>query len=77
MLYRDGVPLEVIAKAFGHSSVEVTRAHYAFASEDQMLDVARKQTDVIPEAKSESAEPTDEEKLWPESMDDLNKILGF
>ena len=75
MLYRDGVPLEVIAKAFGHASVEVTRAHYAFDSEEQMLNVARKQTDVIPEAKTEEEAGT--KKLYPENMDDLNKILGF
>jgi site-specific recombinase XerD len=75
MLYRDGVPLEVIAKVFGHASVEVTRAHYAFASEDQMLEVARKQTHVIPEAVDNNAK--EEEHLWPENVKELSKMLGF
>ncbi len=77
MLYRDGVPLETISKSFGHASVEVTRAHYAFPSEDQMLDAARKQTDVIPKAQGSESPSDEEEQIYPENMEELKKILGF
>ena len=75
MLYRDGVSAEEIAKMFGHSSVEVTRSHYAFESEDQLLDIARKQADVIPEVNVKEAK--EDEQLWPENLDELRKVLGF
>ncbi len=34
-LYRDGVPIEAIAVAMGHSSTQTTRDHYAFPSLEQ------------------------------------------
>ena len=81
MLYRNEVPLEVIAKTFGHANVEVTKAHYAFPSEEQILNVSRKQKDAIPEAegnlKGDSDDHKREGQIYPENYDDLKKILGF
>ena len=77
MLYRDGVPLEVIARMFGHANVEVTKEHYAFPSEEQMLDTARKQTDVIPSTEENEVPGKNLEQAWPNDMNELKKILGF
>ena len=77
-LYRDGVPLEVVSRFLGHSSVEVTRKHYAFESKEQQLETARRQTGAIPKTDSPQTDGADvEEKLYPDDMDELMKILGM
>lgn len=67
MLYRDSVPLESISIMLGHSSTKTTRDHYTSPSYEQMRRIANRKNEAIPE----------ELQIWPDSEDEMSKILGF
>ena len=67
MLYRDGVPLEVISVMLGHSNTKTTREHYTSPSYEQMREIANKKNRVIP----------DEEQIWTDDENEMSRILGF
>jgi site-specific recombinase XerD len=66
-LFRDNVPLEVIAIKFGHANTKTTRDHYSSPSHDQLRELANKRNEVIPEV----------EPLWPDDEDKISEILGL
>ena len=67
LLYRDGVPLEAIARMLGHAGTQTTRDHYSSPSVEQMRRIVHKKADAIP----------DEVQLWPDDEDELTAILGL
>lgn len=68
-LYRDGVPLEVIATAMGHASIQTTRDHYAFPSLEQKRQAMNKGNGVIASEK--------EEKEWPDDETEFARLCGL
>ena len=66
-LYRDGVPLEAVARKLGHANTQTTRDHYSTPSNDQIRELAEKANKAVP----------DVEPLWPEDEAELTKILGL
>ena len=68
-LYRDGVPIEAIAVAMGHASIQTTKDHYAFPSLEQKRASMEKGTGVISSGK--------EEPEWPDSEDELARLCGL
>ncbi len=71
-LYRDGVPLEVIAEMLGHQSIVTTRKHYAKPSPESLELHLQKGTEVIPEFHEEG----DEIRLW-ENDAEFAKFVGL
>lgn len=65
-LYRDGVPLEMIAAILGHSSSETTRI-YAIPSVEQMREALKK------------GQVTNQttEKLWEGKDDEIRRMFGL
>lgn len=68
-LYRDGVPIEVIAVAMGHANIQTTRDHYAFPSLEQKRQAMDKGSGVITSAK--------EEREWPDDETELARMCGL
>ncbi len=68
-LYRDGVPIEAIAVAMGHSSTQTTRDHYAFPSLEQKKAVMEQGEGLVISAK--------EERQWPDDENELARICGL
>lgn len=64
-LYRDGVPLEMIAAILGHSSTETTK-RYAIPSVEQMR-----------EALEKGQETDDTEHLWEGKEDEIRRMFGL
>lgn len=65
-MYRDGVPLEMVAAILGHANTETTKI-YAMPSPDQLR-----------EALSRGEEPfTTEEKKWLGREDEMKKLFGL
>ena len=79
-LLRDGVPLEDVSEFLGHSSVEVTRNHYAFSSKEQKIEVSRHAAQFVANASAQN-EPNDAknepQKLWINHLDDIDKAFGL
>jgi len=69
-LYRDGVEIEAIAVAMGHSSIQTTRDHYAFPSMEQ-------KQQVIDQGDSLVISRTKETKEWPDDEDKLARLCGL
>lgn len=65
-LYRDGVPLELVAAILGHSSSETTKI-YAIPSVDQMREALSK-------GQTEEAET---EKIWEGKEAEIRKLFGL
>jgi site-specific recombinase XerD len=68
-LYRDGVPIEVIAVAMGHANVQTTKDHYAFPSLEQNRATMEKGTGVIASG--------NEKPEWPDSEEELARLCGL
>lgn len=63
-LYRDGVPVEAIAAAMGHASIQTTKNHYASPSMDQTKATMDKGNELVISRKDAKREyPTDEGEL--------------
>lgn len=68
-LYRDGVPIEAIAVAMGHSSTQTTRDHYAFPSLEQKKAVIEQGAGLVISTK--------EDRQWPDDENELARICGL
>lgn len=68
-LYRDGVAIEAIAVAMGHSSIQTTKDHYAFPSLEQKKQAMEKGAGVIL--------PINEDPEWPNDEDELARLCGI
>lgn len=68
-LYRDGVPIEAIAVAMGHSSTQTTKDHYAFPSLEQKKAVMEQGNGLVISKK--------EEKAWPDDENEIARICGL
>ncbi len=68
-LYRDGVPIEAIAVAMGHSSTQTTRDHYAFPSLEQKKAVMEQGAGLVISTK--------EDRQWPDDENELARICGL
>jgi len=65
-MYRDGVPIEMVAAILGHSSSETTKI-YAIPSVDQLREaIAKGQPDL-----------KKEERLWTDKEDDMRAMFGL
>ena len=73
LLLRDGAPSEQISAFPGHAGIEVTRRHCAVPSDEQLIELARKGSDVIPDDENGDTP----EKLRGDDMDDPDKIFNF
>jgi site-specific recombinase XerD len=67
MLYRDNVPIEVVAIKLGHANTKTTRDHYTSPSHEQLRQLAAKRSVFIP----------DVEPIWPDNEDEMSRILGL
>jgi integrase len=65
-LYQSGVPLELISRILGHSSIETTRI-YASASLEIMREAMSGAIDTLPK----------EEPLWKLNEDELARLCGL
>jgi len=65
-MYRDGVPIEMVAAILGHSSSETTKI-YAIPSVDQLREAIEKGQ---PDLKKE-------ERLWTDKEDDMRAMFGL
>ena len=65
-LYRDGVPIEMIAAILGHSSSETTKI-YAIPSVEQMKEALKIDQD----------ETDNPEHLWEGKEDQIRKMFGL
>jgi len=68
-LYRDGVPIEAIAVAMGHASVQTTKNHYAFPSLKQKKAVMEQGNGLVISKK--------EEQEWPDDDEEFAKLCGL
>ena len=68
-LYRDGVAIEAIAVAMGHSSIQTTKDHYAFPSLEQKRSAMEKGTGVIASGK--------EIQEWPDDENERARLCGL
>lgn len=68
-MYRDGVPIEAIATAMGHASIQTTRDHYAFPSLEQKRQAMEQGNGVIASQK--------EEKEWPDDENEIARLCGL
>ena len=68
-LYRDGVPIEAIAVAMGHSNVQTTKDHYAFPSLEQKKQVMEQGGGLVVSKK--------EEPDWPDDDEEIAKLCGL
>ena len=66
-LYQNGVPIEIVSRFLGHSSLETTKKHYAFPSLEQLRSAMDAGSDV----------PVSEEALWEGHEDELAKLCGL
>ena len=66
--HRSGVPMEVIAEILGHSSVDTTRASYAFSSPKSL----KSHID-----KTQKEDCKKEEKLWVGKEKELSQLCGL
>lgn len=67
-LYRDGVPIEAIAIAMGHASIQTTKDHYAFPSLSQKKEIIECGSVIAPD---------NEQQIWPEDEAELAAICGL
>ena len=67
-LYQNGVPIEIISRFLGHSSVETTKDHYAYPSMEQLRQATN--------AGAEDCEGK-ETPLWLGHEDELAKMCGL
>lgn len=66
-LYQNGVPIEMVSRLLGHSSIETTKDHYAYPSLKQMR-----------EAMDAGSSPSEKEQpLWVGHEDELAKLCGL
>ena len=68
-LYRDGVAIETIAVAMGHSSIQTTKDHYAFPS----LEQKRKAMEIGNPVISSGNEVPE----WPDDEDEFARLCGL
>ena len=68
-LYRDGVAIETIAVAMGHSSIQTTKDHYAFPSLEQKRKAMEIGNHVIPSG--------NEVPEWPDDEDEFARLCGL
>lgn len=68
-LYRDNVPLEAIAVAMGHASIQTTRDHYAFPSLEQKRLAMEKGNGVIVKQS--------QKKEWPDDDEEMARLCGL
>lgn len=68
-LYRDGVAIETIAVAMGHSSIQTTKDHYAFPS----LEQKRKAIEIGNPVISSGNEVPE----WPDDEDEFARLCGL
>ena len=66
-MYRDGVDISIVSRHLGHNDIKTTKDHYTTPSPEQMKEIARKRTQMIP----------DEEKLWSDDENEISKELGL
>ena len=68
-LYRDGVAIEAIAVAMGHSSIQTTKDHYAFPSLEQKRQAMETGNAVISAGT--------EEQEWPDDEAEFARLCGL
>lgn len=68
-LYRDGVPIEVIAVAMGHASTQTTKDHYAFPSLRQKRAVMEQGGGLVVSKR--------EDPEWPDDDEEIAKLCGL
>ena len=73
LLLRDGGSLEDISVFLGHASIETTRKHYAFLSEEQKKKLAKKNNNALPTVEDTGQTQT---KLW-NTGDELTDLFDF
>lgn len=69
-LYRDGVAIEAIAVAMGHSSIQTTKDHYAFPSLEQKREAMKRGDSLV-------ISKTNEKKEWPDDEAELARLCGL
>ena len=69
-LYRDGVPIELLASTLGHALVQTTKTHYAYPSLKQKREALEK-------GQVGTLSAPDEEQEWPDDEDELAKLCGL
>lgn len=69
-LYRDGVAIEAIAVAMGHSSIQTTKDYYAFPSLEQKREVMNQGNSLV-------ISKNNEEKEWPDDENELARLCGL
>jgi site-specific recombinase XerD len=67
-LYQNGTPIEIVSRFLGHSSIETTKAHYAFPSLEQMRNAMNSGNENMPQTES---------ALWIGHEDELARICGL
>lgn len=67
-LYQNGVPIEMVARFLGHSSIDTTKNHYAFASLEQLR---------LAMQKAETTETDSLTALWKGHEDELSNMCGL
>ncbi|MCR5788555.1 MAG: tyrosine-type recombinase/integrase, partial [Lachnospiraceae bacterium] len=66
-LYQNGIPIEIVSRFLGHSSIETTKEHYAFPSLEQMREAMNKGR------KAEEGE----KPMWVGHEDELARLCGL
>ena len=66
-LYQSGVPIEVVSRFLGHSSIETTKDHYAFPSVEQMRKAMS----------SDKMQAEEQKPMWEGHEDELAKLCGL
>ena len=74
-LYRDGVPIEAIAVAMGHSSIQTTKDHYAFPSLEQKRKAMEIGNPVISSGNEVPEWPDDEDEFADVFSDNYRRIF--
>ena len=69
-LYRDGVSIEAIAVAMGHSCIQTTKDHYAFPSLEQKREAMNRGDSLV-------VTRTNEKKEWPDDEAELARLCGL
>lgn len=69
-MYREGIPVEAIAVAMGHASIQTTKDHYAFPSLDQKKETMDKGNGLV-------ISRNDAEREYPEDEAELARICGI
>lgn len=67
-LYQNGIPIEMVSRFLGHSSIETTKTHYAFASLEQLKAAMEK---------ASSPGALTEKPLWEGHEEELAVLCGL